>query len=205
MIFLTAATLAYVFERNAQPEAFGSVPRAIGWAIATLTTTGYGDLMPISVWGRLLGGWVMVSGIVMFALQAGIIATAFGEELKRRHFLHTWDLVTAVPFFRELGAAANADIVRLLQAREVAVGTIIVRKAEAGDAMYFVVSGEVAVQLTSEPLLLGPGQLLWRDGTSFRRAAFGDRHRHRAHRLAGPRCRRFPRACRPKARGRQPH
>jgi voltage-gated potassium channel len=157
VIFLTAATLAYVFERNAQPEAFGSVPRAMWWAIATLTTTGYGDLMPTTVWGRLLAGWVMVGGIVMFALQAGIIASAFAEELQRRHFLHTWDLVTAVPFFQGLGAAAIADIVRLLRAREVAEGTIIVRVGEPGDAMYFIVSGEVTVQLTSEPLMLGPG------------------------------------------------
>jgi len=158
VIFLTAATLAYVFERNAQPEAFGSVPRAMWWAIATLTTTGYGDLMPTTVWGRLLAGWVMVGGIVMFALQAGIIASAFAEELQRRHFLHTWDLVTAVPFFQGLGAAAIADIVRLLRAREVAEGTIVVRVGEPGDAMYFIVSGEVSVHLTSESLKLGPGQ-----------------------------------------------
>ena len=99
----------------------------------------------------------MVGGIVMFALQAGIIASAFAEELQRRHFLHTWDLVTAVPFFQGLGAAAIADIVRLLRAREVAEGTIIVRVGEPGDAMYFIVSGEVTVQLTCEPLMLGPG------------------------------------------------
>ena len=157
VVFLAAATLAYVFERNAQPEAFGSVPRAMWWAIVTLTTTGYGDLMPTTIWGRLLAGWVMVGGIVMFALQAGIIATAFAEELQRRHFLHTWDLVTAVPFFQGLGAAAIADVVRLLRAREVAEGTIVVSMGEPGDAMYFIVSGEVTVHLTSEPLMLGPG------------------------------------------------
>ena len=157
VVFLTSATLAYVFERNAQPEAFGSVPRAMWWAIVTLTTTGYGDLVPTTVWGRLLAGWVMVGGIVMFALQAGIIASAFAEELRRRHFLHTWDLVIAVPFFRGLGAAAIADIVRLLQARDVAGGTVVIRAGEPGDAMYFIVSGEATVQLTPEPVILGPG------------------------------------------------
>ncbi len=156
-IFLTTATLAYVFERNAQPEAFGSVPQAMWWAIVTLTTTGYGDLVPATVWGRLLAGWVMVGGAVMFALQAGIIATAFTEELRRRHFLHTWDLVIAVSFFQGLGAAAIADIVRLLQARDVAEGTVVVRLGEPGDAMYFIVSGEVTVQLTPKPVILGPG------------------------------------------------
>ena len=157
VVSLTAATLAYVFERNAQPEAFGSVPRAMWWAIVTLTTTGYGDLVPITIWGRLLAGWVMVGGIVMFALWAGIIATAFAEELRRRHFLHTWDLVIAVPFFQGLGAAAIADIVRLLQVRDVTEGTVVVREGEPGDAMYFMVSGEATVHLTPEPVILGPG------------------------------------------------
>jgi voltage-gated potassium channel len=156
-VFLTAATLAFVFERDAQPDAFGSVPSAMWWAIVTLTTTGYGDLMPTTIWGRLLAGWAMVGGIVMFALWAGIIASAFGEELRRRHFLHTWDLVTTVPFFQDLGAAAIADIVRLLQVRDVAKGTIVVRLGEPGDTMYFIVSGEAKVQLIPEPVTLGPG------------------------------------------------
>jgi voltage-gated potassium channel len=157
VVFLLAATLAYVFERNTQPEAFGSVPRAMWWAIVTLTTTGYGDLVPLTIWGRILAGWMMVGGIVMFALQAGIIATAFAEELRRQHFLHTWDLVAAVSFFQGLGAAAIADIVRLLQARDVAKGTVIVRLGEPGDEMYFIVSGEATVELTPVPVTLGPG------------------------------------------------
>jgi voltage-gated potassium channel len=157
VVFIGAATLAYVFERDLQPDAFGSLPRAMWWAIVTLTTTGYGDVVPATIWGRLLAGWVMVGGIVMFALQAGIIATAFAEELQRRHFLHTWDLVTAVSFFQGLGAAAVADIVRLLQVRDVAAGTVVIRHGERGDAMYFIVTGEATVQRAPEPVILGPG------------------------------------------------
>jgi voltage-gated potassium channel len=157
VVFVTASTLAYVFERHVQPEAFGSVPRAMWWAIVTLTNTGYGDLVPATLWARLLAGWVMVGGIVMFALQAGIIATAFREELERRHFLHAWDLVSAVPFFQGLGAAAIADIVRLVQTLDVAEGTVVVRRGEPGDAMYFIVSGEARVELAPQPVFLGPG------------------------------------------------
>jgi voltage-gated potassium channel len=157
VIFLTAATLAYLFERDTQPAHFGSVPRAMWWAIVTLTTTGYGDAVPGTVWGRLLAGWVMVGGIVMFALQAGIIATAFAEELRRRQFLHTWDLVMGVSFFQGLSAAATADIVRLLQRRDVTAGTVIVHAGEFGDAMYFIVSGEAIVQRKPQPVTLGPG------------------------------------------------
>jgi voltage-gated potassium channel len=157
VVTLTGATLAYVFERDVQPEAFGSIGLTLWWAVVTLTTTGYGDVVPTTIWGRLLGGWVMIGGIVMFALQAGIIATAFAEELQRRHFLRTWELVTSVPFFRDLGSAAIADIVRLLQARDVTAGTVVVRAGEPGDAMYFIVSGEAAVHVGARPIILGPG------------------------------------------------
>jgi voltage-gated potassium channel len=155
-IFFAASTLAFVVERHNQPDAFGSIPRAMWWAIVTITTTGYGDVVPVSLWGRFLGGWVMVGGVVMFALWAGIIATAFAEELQRRHFLHTWDLVATVPFFQKLGAATVADIVRLLESRDVGQGTVIIRKGDPGDTMYFLVSGEATVQL-AEPVVLQPG------------------------------------------------
>jgi voltage-gated potassium channel len=156
IVLLTAANLEYLLERNANPEAFGSIPSALWWAIVTLTTTGYGDVVPTTLSGKFLAGWVMVGGTVMFAMQAGIIATAFAEELRRRHFLDTWDLVMSVSFFQGLGAAAIAEIVRLLETRDVASGTVIVRAHEPGDTMYFIVSGEVAVRFES-PVILGPG------------------------------------------------
>jgi voltage-gated potassium channel len=157
VVLLIAATLSYLFEREAQPEAFRSIPHALWWAIVTLSTTGYGDVVPVTLWGRLLAAWVMVGGIVIFALWAGIIANAFAEELQRRHFLRTWDLVTEVPFFQSLGAAAIADIVRLLRVRDAAAGTVVIRKGQAGDSMYFIVSGEATAMLAPEPVKLGPG------------------------------------------------
>lgn len=157
VVTIGGATLAYLFERDYQPEAFGSIPRTIWWAVVTLTTTGYGDYVPVTIWGRLLAGWVMIGGIVMFALQAGIIATAFAEELQRRQFLHNWDLVARVPFFADLGAAEIADIVRLLQTRDVSDGATVVRRGDPGDAMYFIVSGEVEVDVSPEPVRLGAG------------------------------------------------
>ena len=158
VVLLIAATLSYLFEREAQPEAFGSIPRALWWAIVTLSTTGYGDVVPTTIWGRVLAAWVMVGGIVIFALWAGIIATAFAEELQRRHFLRTWDLVAEVPFFQTLGAAAIADIVRLLHVRDASAGTVVMRKGQAGDSMYFIVSGEATAMLASKSVKLGPGE-----------------------------------------------
>jgi voltage-gated potassium channel len=157
VVLLIAATLSYVFEREAQPEVFGSIPHALWWAIVTLSTTGYGDVVPVTIWGRLLAAWMMVGGIVIFALWAGIIASAFAEELQRRHFLRTWDLVAEVPFFQSLGAAAIADIVRLLHPRHVAAGTVVMREGQAGDSMYFIVSGEATVMFAPEPVKLSAG------------------------------------------------
>jgi voltage-gated potassium channel len=157
VILLIAATVAYLFEREAQPDAFRSIPHALWWAIVTLSTTGYGDMVPVTIWGRLLAAWVMVSGVVIFALWAGIIANAFAEELQRRHFLKTWDLVAEVPFFQTLGAAAIADIVRLLRVRDVRTGTVVIRKGQAGDSMYFIVSGEATAMLAPEAVKLSPG------------------------------------------------
>jgi voltage-gated potassium channel len=157
VVLLIAATLAYLFEREAQPEAFRSIPRALWWGIVTLSTTGYGDVVPLTIGGRMLAAGVMVSGIVIFALWAGIIASAFAEELQRRHFLRTWDLVAEVPFFQSLGAAAIADIVRLLHPRHVAAGTVVIREGQAGDSMYFIVSGEATVMFAHEPVKLGAG------------------------------------------------
>jgi voltage-gated potassium channel len=157
VVFLAAATLAYLFERHIQPDAFGSIPQAMWWAIVTLTTTGYGDVVPVTIWGRILAGWVMLGGTVMIALQAGVIATSFAEELKRRTFLHTWDLVVTVSFFKGLGAAAIADIVRLLRRLDVSKGDYIMRAGDVGDAMYFIVSGEACVDFKPTPVMLGPG------------------------------------------------
>lgn len=88
MILLVMLVLAaggiYLFEHRAQPEAFGSMPAALWWAVATLTTVGYGDVTPITAGGKLFGGVVMVLGIGMVALPTGILASALSEHLRSR-------------------------------------------------------------------------------------------------------------------------
>lgn len=157
IVLLLAATFAYLIERNVQPGGFGSVPAALWWAIVTLTTTGYGDVIPVGVAGRILSGIVMVGGILVFALWAGILATGFAEETRRREFLRTWDLVAKVPFFHEVGASAIAEVARLLRPREYPAGAVIVRRGEPGDCMYFVASGVAEVRVQPKPVQLGPG------------------------------------------------
>jgi voltage-gated potassium channel len=158
IVLLLAASLAYLLERTAQPDTFGSIPAALWWAIVTLTTTGYGDVTPATPLGRMLAGFVMVSGILVFALWAGILATGFAEETRRREFLRTWDLVAKVPFFHHIGASTIADVARLLRPRHYPAGTVIVRRGEAGDRMYFVAAGEVEIRIAPQPIRLGPGE-----------------------------------------------
>jgi voltage-gated potassium channel len=158
IVLLAAASLAYLFERNANPEGFGSIPAALWWAIVTMTTTGYGDVVPHTLAGRMLAGIVMMSGILVFALWAGIMASGYADEVRRRAFLQTFELVAKVPFFHDLGAAVIAEVARMLRARDYPAGAVIVRRGEPGDCMYFVAEGEVAVQIPPAPVLLGPGQ-----------------------------------------------
>lgn len=84
VIMVIASSGVYLFEHDAQPEAFGSIPEAAWWSVATLTTVGYGDVTPVTIGGKLFGIVIMIIGIGMVALPAGILASAFSEELRKR-------------------------------------------------------------------------------------------------------------------------
>jgi voltage-gated potassium channel len=157
ILLLLAASLVYLLERTSQPDVFGSIPAALWWAIVTMTTTGYGDVVPQTALGRMLAGIVMVSGILVFALWAGILATGYAEETRRREFLRTWDLVAKVPFFHDVGAAVIADVTQLLRPRDYPGGAVIMRRGERGDCMYFVASGELEIRGRPDSISYGPG------------------------------------------------
>jgi voltage-gated potassium channel len=82
-LMLLASTALYLAERSSQPEIFGSIPRAMWWAVATLTTVGYGDTVPITVLGRIAAGLTAVAGVGLIALPTGILAGAFTEGISR--------------------------------------------------------------------------------------------------------------------------
>jgi voltage-gated potassium channel len=145
IVLLAAAAIAHSFEGRAQPDTFGSIPKALWWAMGTLTTTGYGDAVPQTLAGRVLAGLLMLCGFSVLALLAGILANGFSEEVKRIEFLRIWGLVARVPFFSEVGALAMLDIVGRLRSRDLPAGAAVIRRGGVGDNMYFIVSGEVAV------------------------------------------------------------
>ncbi|MCR9139816.1 MAG: ion transporter [Alphaproteobacteria bacterium] len=84
VLMLVAATCLYIAENRVQPDAFGSIPRAMWWAIATLTTVGYGDTYPITVLGKICAGVTAIIGIGLVAMPAGILAAAFSDGLSKR-------------------------------------------------------------------------------------------------------------------------
>ena len=177
---------------------FGSIGKAMWWAVVTLSTTGYGDAIPQSLAGRVLAGLVMMCGIGVFALWAGILATGFAEEVRRLDFVNKWQLVSAVPLFRQLGAAELGGIVRALRPRNLPAGAIICRKGESGDQMFFIVEGRVNVAAAA-PVELGAGRVLRRDGADHRRAADSDGHRDVCGHAAVAACPRFPDPAQPQS------
>ncbi len=84
IILVLASSGIYLFEHEAQPEAFGSIPAAMWWAVATLTTVGYGDVTPVTAAGKFFAALVTLTGIGMVSLPAGIVASGFTEALRQR-------------------------------------------------------------------------------------------------------------------------
>jgi len=157
MVVFLASVAEYFLEHDVQPATFGSVPAALWWAVVTLTTTGYGDVVPITPLGRMVAALVMISGLGVFGLWTGILATGFAAETRRDNFLKTWETVSKVPFFANLGPAAIADVTHMLRTMDLPARTMIIRKGQQGDCMYFIANGEAEVELPGKKVALGEG------------------------------------------------
>lgn len=81
-LLMFAASLMFYAENKAQPDNFSSIPASMWWAIATLTTVGYGDVYPITPIGRFFASIIAVLGIGLFALPTSILGAAFVEEVE---------------------------------------------------------------------------------------------------------------------------
>jgi voltage-gated potassium channel len=183
VLLLFASTGAYFLEREVQPDSFGSIPAAAWWALATLTTVGYGDVVPITPWGKVLGGVVMLLGVCMFALPVAIIATGFSQESNRHQFVVTWSMVARVPLFAGMDETEVAEITKLLYTRNYLPGVPMVRVGDTGDEMFLIASGEAFVDLT------GGKQIVLKAGDFFGEMALLERRRHTHDVIAKTKCR----------------
>ncbi|MGE3246206.1 MAG: cyclic nucleotide-gated ion channel [Beijerinckiaceae bacterium] len=156
-VVLISASIMHLLEGAAQPDKFGTIPESMWWAIVTLTTVGYGDVVPVTAFGRIVAALTMISGLVMLALPVGIIATAFAEEIHRREFVVTWGMLARVPIFASLSAIEIADLMHYLRSQTVQPGTLVMRRGDEGDSIYFIASGEVVVETPDGEVILGSG------------------------------------------------
>ncbi|WP_230554089.1 cyclic nucleotide-gated ion channel [Reyranella aquatilis] len=158
ILLMSAATGAHIAERAGQPQQFGSLPNAMWWSVVTLTTTGYGDVVPLTPAGRIIGSLLMISGIAVLALMTGVLATGFAQEERRREYLRVWDQVSRVPIFTSLGVVTLSEIVGKLRTRYYPARVTVLRRGDPGDSMFFISSGEVEVRLpTGGTVRLGEG------------------------------------------------
>ncbi len=157
VVLIVSATLIHHLESDAQPEMFGTIPHAMWWAMETLTTVGYGDAIPRTVLGRVVGAIVMFLGIGVFVMWTSIFAAAFLEESRKRSFVVSWRLVARVPVFKDLEAVRIAEIAGLLMPETLPPRFTVMRRGEAAEAMYFIASGDVEVEQPGRIFHLGPG------------------------------------------------
>ena len=154
---LLFASLLYGIEHDVQPDKFGTIPQAMWWAIVTLGTVGYGDVIPITPLGKFVSVFTIVGGLMMIALPVAIISTAFADEVRRRDFVVTWGMLARVPLFSHLRAVEIADIMRLLRSQTIESGEILVRRGDVASSMYFITAGEVEIELPTQRVKLADG------------------------------------------------
>ncbi|HSU16124.1 ion transporter [Longimicrobium sp.] len=82
MLLVVAASVMYFAENEAQPQKFSSIPESMWWAVATLTTVGYGDVYPVTPLGRLAGGCIAILGLGFFALPTAILGAGFVDAVQ---------------------------------------------------------------------------------------------------------------------------
>src|SRR5262245_11802662 len=135
LVLYAASVIVHVLERDAQPQTFGTIHGTLWWAIVTLTTTGYGDAVPVTPLGRIVAACVMICGIGVLGMLVGVLATGYAAEARRAHFIRTWELVSKVPFFANLAHGAIVDVTNMLRRLELPPRASVVRKGAPGDCM----------------------------------------------------------------------
>jgi voltage-gated potassium channel len=154
---LPAAGALHHIEGEVQPQAFGSIPAAMWWAIVTLTTVGYGDVVPITPLGRIVGGLCAVIGLGMFALPTAILGAGFAHETQKRNFVATAAMVARVPLFRHLRPPQLAELTALLQPRTLPPRYTVIRRGEHPESMFFIDDGRAVVRHQDRRITLSAG------------------------------------------------
>ncbi len=156
LLLLLAGTM-HALEGRVQPEAFGSIPKALYWAVVTLATVGYGDVVPVTPLGRLVAAAAALLSLATIAFPTAILGAGFVREMQQQDFLARASMVARVPIFRHLRPAQLAEITALLHQRNLPPRYTVVRRGEHPEAMYFIDQGRVVMRVGDRRVVLGPG------------------------------------------------
>jgi voltage-gated potassium channel len=152
--------IMHLIEGASQPKAFGTLPGSMYWAITTLTTVGYGDETPITWAGKLFAGLTMVTGLVLFALPVGIIATGFVNGLHKREFSITWSMVKRQPLFDGFEMEPTRQILDTMGASVMQDHTRIAVEGHKADMFYLIISGKAHAEDESGSWDLEAGDII---------------------------------------------
>jgi voltage-gated potassium channel len=146
-----------VIEHDVQPAKFGSIPDAMWWAAATVSTVGYGDVVPITPLGRIIGVFTMIGGLLRQALPASIVATSFAGIINRHKFVVTASMVARMPLFRGIEAATLIELLPAISRRTFDRSTRIIHHGDATGSLHLITDGRVEIDGGDGPFELGPG------------------------------------------------
>src|SRR5439155_768399 len=136
------------------PRKLSPAQDRIEYALSSLGIIDLLAFLPVSI--ALVAG--QRSLLVLFGvLPLAIISTAFADEVRRRDFVVTWGMLARVPLFSHLSATEIADIMRLLRARTIEAGEVLVWRGDPASSMYFITAGEVEIELPNQRVRLSDG------------------------------------------------
>ncbi len=173
LLVVLTASMGYLFEHDAQPDKFENIPQSIYWAVVTLASVGYGDISPVTPMGRALTVVLSLIGIGIFAIPAGLLASAFTDQLRidreefKRRLLHAYEGGTISPHARALIAAETdrlhlsaEDVRRLTQEAKEAVEARKQELHSGGQALLIDPRGQPELAMKQLRLLASQLQLL---------------------------------------------
>jgi voltage-gated potassium channel len=150
----------HIAEGTLQPNAVGTLPDAMYWAVTTLTTTGYGDVTPHTELGKLIAGITMLIGLALVALPIGIIANGFVNGLNRRRFAVTWTILKHQPLFEGFDVEALSDVLECVTADVIREHGQLIVSGEDANAMFLIVSGNAREDREDAEELLQHGDIV---------------------------------------------